>query len=66
MEIFEAGDRAIGMDVLVPLYDNMKADPYPVDLDALWNRLGVGMQNDRVVYDDNAPMAFVRKHLLKS
>ena len=33
---FEAGDEAIGMEVLVPLYQKMKADPYPIDLDALW------------------------------
>jgi hypothetical protein len=66
MEVFEAADAAIGMDVLVPLYENMKADPYPVDLDALWRKLGVGMQDDRVVYDDDAPMAYIRKQLLKS
>lgn len=66
MEVFEAGDRAIGMDVLVSLYDDMKADPYPIDLDALWSKLGVGMRGDRVVYDDHAPLAHIRKHLLKS
>ncbi|HKJ53437.1 MAG TPA: hypothetical protein VKB27_18230 [Gammaproteobacteria bacterium] len=66
MEVFEAGDAAIGMDVLVPLYENMKADPYPVDLDALWRKLGVGMQDDRVVYDDDAPLAYIRKRLFKS
>jgi hypothetical protein len=66
MEVFEAGDEAIGMNVLVPLYENMKADPYPVDLEALWADLGVDMQNNRVVYDDDAPMADIRKQLLKS
>ena len=66
MQVFEAGDRALGLDVLVPLYQSMKADPYPVDLEALWKELGVAMQNDRVVYDDNAPMADIRRQLLKS
>ncbi|HKJ50135.1 MAG TPA: hypothetical protein VKB27_01475 [Gammaproteobacteria bacterium] len=66
MEVFEAADAAIGMDVLVPQYEAMKADPYPVDLDALWNELGVAMHNDQVVYDDDAPLADIRKHLLKS
>ena len=66
MEVFQAGDRATGVDVLVPLYQKMKHDPYPVDLDALWRDLGIGLVNQAVVYDDDAPMAHVRKRLLKS
>ena len=66
MQVFAVSDRATGVDVLVPLYQKMKADPYPVDLDALWASLGVALQNDQVVYDDNAPMAQLRKRLLKS
>ncbi|MCP4877402.1 MAG: hypothetical protein GY896_18230 [Gammaproteobacteria bacterium] len=66
MEVFEAGDHATGVDVLMPLYLKMKSDPFPIDLDALWKSLGVTLQNERVVYNDNAPMAHVRKSLLKS
>ena len=66
MQVFAAADRATGVAVLVPLYQKMKADPYPVDLDALWASLGVALQNDQVVYDDKAPMAQLRKRLLKS
>ena len=66
MEVFESADRALGLDVLVPLYLKTKADPYPVDLDALWTSLGVSLENDQVVFNDNAPMAHVRKKLLKS
>ena len=66
MEVFESADRAIGLDVLVPLYLKTKADPYPVDLDALWTSLGVSLENDQVVFNDDAPMAHVRKKLLKS
>jgi len=66
MQVFKAGDAAIGMDVLLPLYQSMKADPHPVDLDALWHKLGVAMHDDRVVYDDDAPLAAIREHLLKS
>ena len=65
MQVFEAGDHAIGMDVLVPLYLKMKTDPYPIDLDALWQSLGVELQNEQVIYDDDAPMAHVRKGLLR-
>ncbi len=66
MQVFEAGDDAIGMAVLVPLYQKMKADPYLIDLDALWESLGVALQNEQVIYDDDAPMAHVRKSLLKT
>jgi len=66
MEVFESADRAIGLDVLVPLYLKTKADPYPIDLEALWVSLGVSLDNDQVVYNDAAPMAHVRKKLLKS
>jgi len=44
----------------------MKADPYPIDLDALWQALGVDLQDDRVIYNDDAPMAHVREKLFKS
>ena len=47
-------------------YLKMKADPYPVDLDALWTDLGVKLDGFRVIYNDDAPMAHVRKHLLKT
>jgi len=66
MKVFETGDRATGVDVLVPLYQKMRADPYPIDLDALWASLGVTLQGQKVIYDDQAPMAHIRKQLLKS
>ncbi|MDH3760343.1 MAG: hypothetical protein OEU50_05120 [Gammaproteobacteria bacterium] len=66
MKVFEAGDRATGVAVLVPLYQKMRTDPYPIDLEALWAALGVNLQNRKVIYDDQAPMSHIRKHLLKS
>ena len=66
MQVFEAADAAIGMDVLVPQYQAMKDDPHPVDLEALWANLGVALDGEQIVYQDDAPMAHVRKQLLKS
>ena len=66
MRIFESADRAVGVTVLVPLYQKMKADPFPVDLDKLWQELGVGFKNDAIVYDDDAPLAHIRKAMLRS
>jgi hypothetical protein len=66
MQIFESGDRATGIPVLVPLYDKMRADPYPIDLEALWKALGVEMKDQQVKYDDSAPMSNIRRQLFKS
>ena len=44
----------------------MNAAPFPVDLDKLWRELGVGFENDEIVYDDDAPLAHIRKRMLKS
>ena len=66
MQIFEAGDRATGVSVLVPMYRQMKDSPFPVDLDQLWLKLGVAFENDAIVYDEDAPLAYIRKALLKS
>ena len=56
-----AGDAATGTEVLQTLYDQMKEDPMPVDLPELWRRLGIDLQDDRVVFDDSAPLAPVRR-----
>jgi len=66
VQIFEAADRTIGIDVLVPMYQKMKDQPYPVDLDRWWRELGIGVKNDAVFYDDDAPLAHVRRAMLKS
>ena len=65
MQIFDSADRAIGIKVLVPLYQKMKVDPFRVDLDKLWQELDVGFELDAIVYDD-APLAHIRKAMLKS
>ena len=59
------GVRGLGVTVLVTLYPKMKADPFPVDLDKMWQELGVAFENDAIVYDD-APLAHIRKAILKS
>ncbi|MHB2017077.1 MAG: hypothetical protein ACYCW6_09050 [Candidatus Xenobia bacterium] len=37
----KVGDEAVGLHVLEDLYAQMKDHPDPIDLDALWNQLGV-------------------------
>ncbi len=56
-----AGDAATGVAVLMPLYQKMKNQPYPVDLDALWKELGVERDGDTVKFIDSAPFAKTRE-----
>jgi len=54
------GDQATGVSVLLPLYQKMKNQPYPVDLDALWKELGVERDGDTANFIDSAPLAKTR------
>jgi hypothetical protein len=60
-QVLDAGDRAIGVPVLRPLHDEMGSAPDPIDLQALWKRLGVVYANGAVTFDDTAPLAAARK-----
>ena len=57
----KTGDRATGRTVLMDLYNQMKSTPVQTDLNDLWRRLGVAVVNDKVVFNDNAPLANIRK-----
>ncbi|MBL8152006.1 MAG: hypothetical protein JNN15_18960 [Blastocatellia bacterium] len=58
---FETGDKAVGVQVMKNLYDSMKATPVTVDLQELWNKLGVEVRGRRVVFNNRAPLAHIRK-----
>ena len=60
----EEGDRALGAPFLTKLHARMGDSPAPVDLDALFTRLGVRVDHERVIYDDHAPLASVRRAIL--
>jgi len=57
------GDAATGTDVLATLYAQMKDSPVAPDLDALFARLGVALKDNEVVFDDQAPLAHIRRKL---
>jgi hypothetical protein len=59
--VIEVADRATGVTVLRELYDAHAMAAVPVDLAALWKRLGVGWDGQRVITDDAAPLAPVRR-----
>lgn len=63
--VLATGDAALGVPVLVPLYDRTKADPHPVDLPALWAELGVHVADRRCTFDDTAPLAAARRAIAR-
>jgi hypothetical protein len=55
------GDRATGTTVLADLYHQMRDQPDPVDLAALWKQLGIQRAPDgSIQFDSSAPLAEVR------
>ena len=60
-DALKMGDTAIGQPVLSELYGRMKDAPMDVDLDALWQQLGVRIEGRTVSYDDTAPLAAIRR-----
>ncbi len=64
LEIFESGDRATGLSVLVDQYNEMRGQPEPREIDSLWKSLGLSLQDGNVLYDDSAELAYIRKQLL--
>jgi len=66
-EILSVADQATGTQVMRELYERMKDTPEFVDLQQMWQQLGVSIDdNGNVHLDDNAPLAPVRKAILKS
>ncbi|MEO8877250.1 MAG: hypothetical protein ABI461_16775 [Polyangiaceae bacterium] len=60
---FDQGDRATGVPVLRELYAKMAFAPLPVDLNAIWAKLGVSMHGREVIFDDTAPLADIRRSM---
>jgi hypothetical protein len=61
----KAGDAATGTHVLTKLHTKLGTRRVDVDLDAVFKKLGVSLVAGKVVYDDKAPLAAVRKAMTK-
>lgn len=57
----EIGDRAVGVPVLHELYQQMNGTPVSVDLNSLWQKLGVERHDGQTLFDDSAPLAAIRR-----
>ena len=58
--VLEVGDKAVGVPVLEQLYSKMKDKPMSVDLDKLWQQLGVTQKDGVATFSDQAPLAMIR------
>jgi hypothetical protein len=58
---FDLGDRATGTHVLATMYAQWKDAPVTVDLDKLWNELGVRRAGDGVEFVPGAPDGKIRE-----
>jgi hypothetical protein len=64
-DAFAAGDKATGVPVLHELHAAMGSHAHPVDLPALWKRLGIAMSRGTVRFDDAAPLAEIRTAIMR-
>jgi hypothetical protein len=59
--ILATADKAVGVDVLTRLHEQMGSKPVAPDLDGLWRDLGLRLQGESLDFDDTAPLAAIRK-----
>ena len=62
-ETLRTADEALGFEVLVPLWERYRHAPLDVDLDRLWRDLGVVRDGRGVRFDDEVPLADVRRRI---
>jgi hypothetical protein len=62
---FQTADLATGTHVLEQLYAQMKDQPVTPDLSGLWAQLGVHGDGSNVSLTDDAPLADVRKAIMR-
>ena len=66
-QALDAADKGVGegLNVLTHLHAAWGKTAVPVDLPALFKRLGVSRAGGRVIYDDAAPLARIRQELTR-
>jgi hypothetical protein len=63
--VLDTGDKATDGKTLMELYHKMRNQPVMVDLPDLWKQLGVARADGKIVFDDRAPLAAVRKAIMR-
>lgn len=62
-EALRLADQGIGVNVLVPMFKRFSDGPTNVDLESLWRRLGIVRYGRSVRFDENAPLAYIRRSI---
>jgi len=57
------GDGATGTNELTQLYGEMKSSSVTTDLEDLFTKLGVRARGGRIEFDDDAPLASIRRRI---
>jgi hypothetical protein len=65
VQALKVGDDAVGVPVLMGLYDQMKDAPWDPNLPKLWQNLGVKVAGDSVTFDAQAPDASIVTSIMK-
>lgn len=64
-QILTLGDKSVHSNVLIKLYNDMKDKPVTVDLEKLFDDLGVEVKGEKIHFNDSAPLAHIRKAIEK-
>jgi hypothetical protein len=64
--VLRTGDGAVGTTTLEDLYAQMKDRPVTPDLMELWRRLGIEPEGSSVRLSDSAPLADVRRAIMRA
>jgi len=59
----KSGDKAVGVPVLEQLWAKMKDKAVNVDLDKLWQQLGITQADGVATFDNEAPLAAIRESI---
>lgn len=58
--LLDEGDKVVGKPILKNLYNRFKVTPIDVDVNALWQQLGIQGQGRSVTFNNSAPLASIR------
>jgi len=64
--VLATADKAVGVDVLTRLHNEMGTRPVKPDLDGLWRDLGLRSQDGSLRFDDSAPLAAIREAITRT
>lgn len=56
-------DRAVGKKIFSDIYNQMTVTPIKVNVNTLWQQLGVELRGSSVIFNDNAPLAQIRRSI---